>query len=112
MQMATSAHELTPAVQDYVKAIYGLESAGRKATTSSLAERMGVSAPSVVAMTKRLAQLGLLERPPYAPRSGDGRARDRRASPGRRPGSTAVPREARARPRQRGGAHVHRPVRR
>jgi DtxR family Mn-dependent transcriptional regulator len=63
--MVTSAHGLTPAVQDYVKAIYSLEAAGTKATTSSLAERMGVSPPSVVAMTKRLAELGLLERAPY-----------------------------------------------
>lgn len=61
----SSAHELTPAVQDYIKAIYGLESAGKKATTSSLAERMGVTAPSAVAMAKRLAKLGLLERAPY-----------------------------------------------
>lgn len=74
MQM-TSAHELTPAVQDYVKAIYGLESAGKKATTSSLAERMGVSAPSAVAMTKRLAELGLLERAPYRAFALTGRGR-------------------------------------
>jgi DtxR family transcriptional regulator, Mn-dependent transcriptional regulator len=61
----SNAQELTPAVQDYVKAIYALESAGQKATTGSLAERMGVSAPSAVAMAKRLAELGLLERAPY-----------------------------------------------
>lgn len=61
----SSAHQLTAAAQDYVKAIYALESAGRKPTTSALAERMGVSAPSAVAMTKRLAELGLLERAPY-----------------------------------------------
>jgi DtxR family Mn-dependent transcriptional regulator len=61
----SSAHQLTPAVQDYVKAIYALEAAGKKATTSSLAGRMGVKAPSAVAMTKRLAGLGLLERAPY-----------------------------------------------
>jgi DtxR family transcriptional regulator, Mn-dependent transcriptional regulator len=34
-------------------------------TTSALAARMGVSAPSATAMTKRLAELGLLERAPY-----------------------------------------------
>ena len=61
----SSAQELTPAVQDYVKAIYALESAGKKPTTSALAERMGVSAPSAVAMAKRLAELGLLQRAPY-----------------------------------------------
>jgi DtxR family transcriptional regulator, Mn-dependent transcriptional regulator len=57
--------ELSPAVQDYLKAIYGLESAGERVTTSALAHRMGVSAPSATAMTKRLAELGLVERAPY-----------------------------------------------
>jgi DtxR family transcriptional regulator, Mn-dependent transcriptional regulator len=57
--------ELTVAVQDYLKAIYGLEAAGERVTTSALAARMGVSAPSATAMTKRLAELGLVERAPY-----------------------------------------------
>ena len=57
--------ELTVAVQDYLKAIYALESEGERVTTSALALRMGVSAPSATAMTKRLAELGLVERAPY-----------------------------------------------
>jgi DtxR family Mn-dependent transcriptional regulator len=57
--------ELTPAVQDYLKAIYALESAGERVTTSALAQRMGVSAPSATAMAKRLADLSLVERAPY-----------------------------------------------
>jgi DtxR family Mn-dependent transcriptional regulator len=57
--------ELTEAVQDYLKAIYALESAGERVTTSALASRMRVSAPSATAMTKRLAELGLVERAPY-----------------------------------------------
>jgi DtxR family Mn-dependent transcriptional regulator len=57
--------ELSVAVQDYLKAIYGLEAAGERVTTSALAARMGVSAPSATAMTKRLAELGLVERAPY-----------------------------------------------
>jgi DtxR family Mn-dependent transcriptional regulator len=63
--MATAARELTVAVQDYLKAIYALAVAGERVTTSALAARMGVSAPSATAMTKRLAELGLLERTPY-----------------------------------------------
>ena len=63
--MATAATELTVAVQDYLKAIYVLEAAGERVTTSALASRMGVSAPSATAMTKRLAELGLVERAPY-----------------------------------------------
>jgi DtxR family Mn-dependent transcriptional regulator len=57
--------ELTVAVQDYLKAIYALESAGERVTTSALAARMRVAAPSATAMTKRLAELGLVERAPY-----------------------------------------------
>ena len=57
--------DLSSATEDYLKGIYALESDGRRATTSALAERMGVSAPSATAMTKRLAELGLVERAPY-----------------------------------------------
>jgi DtxR family Mn-dependent transcriptional regulator len=63
--METQTAVLTVAVQDYLKAIYALEAAGERATTSALASRMGVSAPSATAMTKRLADLGLVERAPY-----------------------------------------------
>ena len=63
--MGTRTADLTVAVQDYLKAIYALESAGERVTTSALASRMGVSAPSATAMTKRLDELGLVERAPY-----------------------------------------------
>ena len=63
--MSTQTADLTVAVQDYLKAIYALEGAGERVTTSALAARMGVSAPSATAMTKRLAELGLVERAPY-----------------------------------------------
>ena len=64
--MGTQTADLTVAVQDYLKGIYALESAGERVTTSALAARMGVSAPSATAMTKRLAELGLVERAPTA----------------------------------------------
>jgi DtxR family Mn-dependent transcriptional regulator len=57
--------ELTIAAQDYLKAIHALEDEGVRVTTSALAERMSVSAPSATAMAKRLAALGLVERTPY-----------------------------------------------
>jgi len=63
--MGTQAADLTVAVQDYLKAIYALEAAGARVTTSALASRMSVSAPSATEMTKRLAELGLVERAPY-----------------------------------------------
>jgi DtxR family transcriptional regulator, Mn-dependent transcriptional regulator len=61
----TETTDLTVAVQDYLKAIYALESSGERVTTSALARRMRVRAPSATAMTKRLAELGLVERRPY-----------------------------------------------
>jgi DtxR family transcriptional regulator, Mn-dependent transcriptional regulator len=57
--------ELTDAIQDYLKEIYKLEAAGRRATTSALAEVLEVSPPSVTAMLKKLATLGLVEHEPY-----------------------------------------------
>src|SRR2546430_4809719 len=63
--METETADLTVAVQDYLKAIYALESSGARVTTSALAMRMRVRAPSATAMTKRLAELGLVERRPY-----------------------------------------------
>jgi DtxR family transcriptional regulator, Mn-dependent transcriptional regulator len=57
--------DLTDAMQDYVKEIYKLRLEGRPATTSAIAERMGVRPPSVTAMVKRLSALGLAEHAPY-----------------------------------------------
>jgi DtxR family Mn-dependent transcriptional regulator len=57
--------ELTDSIQDYLKEIYKLEAAGRRATTSALAERLEVSQPSVTSMVKKLATLGLVEHERY-----------------------------------------------
>lgn len=65
MQTASPLTDLSPAAQDYLRAIYALEYADGAVTTSALAERMGVSAPSATAMAKRLADLGLVDRTPY-----------------------------------------------
>jgi DtxR family Mn-dependent transcriptional regulator len=59
------SEKLTSAAEDYLKAVYALDAEGKRVTTSALAERMQVSAPSATAMTKRLAELGLLERTAY-----------------------------------------------
>ena len=56
---------LTDAMQDYLKEIHKLRMEGRRATTSAIAERMGVRPPSVTAMLKRLASLGLAKHAPY-----------------------------------------------
>jgi DtxR family Mn-dependent transcriptional regulator len=57
--------ELSDAIQDYLKELYKLQAAGERATTSALARRMGVSAPSATAMIKKLADLGLVVHTPY-----------------------------------------------
>jgi DtxR family Mn-dependent transcriptional regulator len=58
-------HDLTDAMQDYLKEIHKLRMEGRRATTSAIAERMGVRPPSVTAMLKRLTSLRLAEHAPY-----------------------------------------------
>lgn len=63
--MSVQLDDLSPAVQDYLRAAYLLELDGAKVSTSALARRMSVSAPSASAMAKRLDELGLVERTPY-----------------------------------------------
>lgn len=56
---------LTRAIEDYVKTIYTLQREGQAVTTSAIAERMGVAAPSASNMFKKLARLRLVEHMPY-----------------------------------------------
>ena len=51
--------------EDYLKAIYELESEGSPAQTSAIAEALSVAPPSVSGMVKRLSESGLLEHAPY-----------------------------------------------
>jgi DtxR family transcriptional regulator, Mn-dependent transcriptional regulator len=54
------------ALEDYAKAIYGLQRRGRgPISTSALAERLGVSPGAVTAMLKRLSERGLVSYEPY-----------------------------------------------
>jgi DtxR family transcriptional regulator, Mn-dependent transcriptional regulator len=62
------AHELsiTSAVEDYAKAIYSLEErAGGAVSTTSIADRLGVTPASASGMVKRLCTLGLVTHEPY-----------------------------------------------
>ncbi|HSH75654.1 MAG TPA: metal-dependent transcriptional regulator [Longimicrobiales bacterium] len=56
---------LSPSVEDYLKAIYGLCESGEAASTSAIAGSLDVQPASVTGMVKRLAELGLLEHVPY-----------------------------------------------
>jgi DtxR family Mn-dependent transcriptional regulator len=53
---------LSRATEDYLKRIYTLTFSGEQVTTGVLAHELGVSSPSVSAMTKRLQGEDLLER--------------------------------------------------
>ncbi len=57
--------ELSASIEDYAKAIYALEERHGVASTTALAERLGVSAPAVSAMVKKLASLGYVSHVPY-----------------------------------------------
>ncbi len=57
---------LTPAVEDYAKAIYALQPQdGEPVSTNAIAERLGVTPGSVSTMLRKLADLGLAEHEPY-----------------------------------------------
>ncbi len=55
---------LSPATEDYLKAIYRLGKE-KPVSTNALAGELGVSAPSATEMVKRLAERGLVRREPY-----------------------------------------------
>jgi DtxR family Mn-dependent transcriptional regulator len=64
--MASKELLRTPAVEDYSKAIFALESRSQEPVpTNALAERLGITAGSVSAMLKKLDELGLITRVPY-----------------------------------------------
>jgi DtxR family Mn-dependent transcriptional regulator len=53
------------AMEDYLKAIFLLGDEGEAVTTVALAGRLGVAAPSVTHMVKRLHEMGLVLHSPY-----------------------------------------------
>lgn len=56
----------SPAVEDYLKAIYLLESVGSGAvTTGGIARQLHISQPSATNMVKRLVRAGLVRHAPY-----------------------------------------------
>jgi DtxR family transcriptional regulator, Mn-dependent transcriptional regulator len=56
----------SPAVEDYTKAIFALQSRSPEpVSTNALAERLGVTAGSVSGMLKKLDELGLIRHVPY-----------------------------------------------
>lgn len=56
---------LTPAHEDYLKAIYVLQSQGLRVNNSALAHHLDVSPASTTNMVKRLAELEMVDYEPY-----------------------------------------------
>lgn len=64
--MAAKEMVRSPAIEDYSKAIFALESRGDgPVSTTALADRLGVTAGSVSAMLKKLDELGITTHVPY-----------------------------------------------
>ncbi|WP_267639994.1 metal-dependent transcriptional regulator [Haloarchaeobius amylolyticus] len=60
--------DLTPVMEDYLRQIYTLERAAEgRVSNADLADRLGVSRPSVTSMFEVLADRGLIDREPYRP---------------------------------------------
>src|SRR5262245_57434636 len=58
LSMDDAADQVTPAVQDYLKAIHSLGGADKLVSPLEIAARLQVRAPSVTGMLKRLAEAG------------------------------------------------------
>jgi len=56
---------LSEAMENHLKVIYEVLERHERATTSAIADRLGIAASSVTAMVKRLAELGLVAHEPY-----------------------------------------------
>lgn len=66
MQAALNQQPVSAPVEDYVKAIYALTlEPDQTASTSQIAERLGITAGSVSTMVKRMDASGLAEHVPY-----------------------------------------------
>ena len=64
--MATKEGVLSPAIEDYCKAVYTLETrADEPVSTNALAERLELTSGSVSGMLKKLGELALISHVPY-----------------------------------------------
>jgi DtxR family transcriptional regulator, Mn-dependent transcriptional regulator len=63
--MSSRPTDLSPALQDYAKAIYVLEQRSGRVSTTALAERLGVTPASVSGMIRTLVERELVRHEPY-----------------------------------------------
>ncbi|MEY7973571.1 metal-dependent transcriptional regulator [Saccharomonospora xinjiangensis] len=73
--MVGGSDRRSASIEDYLRAIYGLEERGEAVTNTALASRLEVSPSSASGMVTKLAQQGLVEHVPYRGfgLTGDGR---------------------------------------
>lgn len=64
-EAAERSSRITPAIEDYLKAIYTLQQQQVVVTTSMLGEQRGFKPGSVTGMVKKLAEMHLVEHTPY-----------------------------------------------
>jgi DtxR family transcriptional regulator, Mn-dependent transcriptional regulator len=64
-QRTPEQHELSPAAEDFLKAVFKLGRRSDRVSTNALADELAIAAPSATGMIKRLAALGLLEHERY-----------------------------------------------
>src|SRR5699024_9333484 len=63
--MSEQVNRWSSAIEDYVRAIYGLAERGEPVTNTTLATRMGVNPSSASGMVTKLGQSGLVAHAPY-----------------------------------------------
>jgi len=56
---------ITSSIEEYLETLYALEEEKKPASTTEIAKRLEISAPSVTEMLKRLAELGYIQYEPY-----------------------------------------------
>lgn len=56
---------LSRSEEDHIKAVHALNQTGANASTTDIAERLGIKASSVTVMLKKLAEKGLMKHEPY-----------------------------------------------
>lgn len=61
----TNPDELTDSIEDYLKAIHKVQKESDAVSTSELAEHLDISPASVSGMTKKMADMNLVEHKPY-----------------------------------------------
>lgn len=65
MTAPDETNRITPAIEDYLKAIYTLQQQNGTVTTSLLGEQRGSKPGSVTGMVKKLAEMNLVQHTPY-----------------------------------------------